>query len=367
MIKSRAPLRYLAIHKASGVPLSPTNGRIPALDKAVSPLVSFFVAAFNDPSSLAFATAVDFVWSYSAAVLLPLVEPQRIVPDGSHSLSRTLLGSPLIWGLLYQRLSGGWIMPLWLLAFMHSPSRTNHQGISRIGAESVFVGWWLGHTLPAIAMVIPGQHQLPWALYGYVAFPALMPIIQQTYLFIRRNLSSRIQESNEDKHAGYFVLQVTYISAFTASCLSHIHLVVIPAITHAAANQPTSSSIINKVVGLLQYLYRFYIPATGIYVPSVEKTTAASGIIHFVQMDILVVFSAVWMALLWDLNQRRQDLQNTAKHPPTTGIITRWNIVALVVLICLSGALGPGAATAALMMYRERKLEKARTAAWKSR
>ena len=369
MIKSRAPSHYLAIHKASGVPLSPTNGKIPALDRAVSPLVSFFIAAFNDPTSIAFATAVDFVWSYSAAVLLPLIEPQRISPNNEWSLAKTFLASPLVWGLLYQRLSGGWIMPLWLLAFMHSPTRTSHIGISRIGAESVFVGWWLGHTLPAIAMVIPGQHQLPSALYCYIAFPALMPIVQQAYLFVRRFFVSRPQETNEDKHAGYMVLQLTYISAFTASCLSHIHLVIIPAITHATANHPTSSSVANKIIGLVRYLYRFYIPATGVYIPSVEKTTAASGVIHFVQMDILVVFSAVWIAMLWDLQQRREEAQNAAKQttPPPPSSTIRWNVVALCALIGLSAALGPGAATAALFIYRERRLEQARNVAWKNR
>ena len=355
MIKSRAPVHYLEVHKASNVPLTPTNGRFPAIDRAVSPLVSFFVAAFNDPSSRAFATAIDFVWSYSAAILLPLIEPQRISLTNGWSLSKTFLGSPLIWGLLYQRLSGGWIMPLWLFVFMHSPTRTNTGGVSRIGAESVFVGWWLGHTLPALSMVLPGRHHIPSALYSYVAFPALMPIFQQAYLFVRRILVGPVQESSVDKHTGYIVLQLTYLSAFMVSSVSHIYLVILPALANPGSG-------IGKIINLIKYLYRFYIPPTGIFVPLVENTTAESGIIHFVQMDILVVFSAIWIAMLWDLHQRRQEAHETSKsanqtQPPRS---TNWNIAAGCILVSVSAALGPGAATSALFMYREKQLEDAR-------
>ncbi|THG94202.1 hypothetical protein EW145_g8188, partial [Phellinidium pouzarii] len=163
MALSHAPDRFLAVHKASKVPLSLTHDMLPLLDKILTPLISFFVAAFGNTESTAYPTVVNFVWSFGCAIQLPLVEAQRTGVSGTRgtrSFALKMLAHPMVWGIFYQRLSGGWILPLWLLAFMHASTRASGAGMSRLNAESVLAGWWFGHTVPALAMLIPGQPAL---------------------------------------------------------------------------------------------------------------------------------------------------------------------------------------------------------------
>jgi hypothetical protein len=367
MALSHAPDRFLEVHKASQVPLSLSNNRLPLLDKILTPLISFFVSAFGDTSSPAYPTVVDFVWSFGAAIQIPLIEAQRIGVDGKSARSSwaiRLISHPMVWGILYQRLSGGWIIPLWLLAFMHSKTRADGMGIERAKAESVLAGWWFGHSIPALIMLIPGQPKFKKAPI-WVAFPILMSVAQESYLFVRRWATRQFKGAAESGkiQSGYAPLQLTYLSAFVGSCIAHFHLVIVPGLTAAPATSPTPFVLLNKFVGLAQHLWTFFVPATGLAIPKPSETTAASGVVHFVQFDIIVVFAAVWTAGLWDLALRRHHSNSTSEPETPIKSTLRWALEVLSVLICTSLILGPGAATAALYAYREVQLESARRAA----
>ena len=361
MILSHAPDRFLEVHKASEVPLSLTNNRLPFLDKLLTPLISFFVAAFLDTTSPAYPTVVDFVWSFGVAIQLPLIEAQRIRANGQSSWSSWplwFISRPMIWGILYQRLSGGWIIPLWLLAFMHSSTRAEGAGVERADAESVLFGWWVGHSIPALAMLVPGQPCFKKAPI-WVAFPILMSIAQKGYLLMRQ-IITRLWQGNVGANrirSGYTALQLTYLSAFVGSCIAHMHLVVVPGLAASPADSPTSVVLINKFIGLSRHLYKFFVPATGLAIPKPSETTATSGVIHFVQFDIIVVFAAVWTAGIWDLALRRPRVISLTSD---TKSAWRWSAEIFGALIGTSLILGPGAATAALFSYREVQLEQVR-------
>ena len=168
MVESKAPDRFLEVHKMSAVPLNFTNGVLPLLDSFLRPLISFFVSAFDDTSSPSYPTVIAFVWSFSSAIQLPLVEALRASPEPETlkpspwwiRLFTRSLAFPVVWAILYQRLAGGFILPIWLFCFLQSTTRKSGTLVRRAEAESAFVGWWFGHTIPALIMIIPGQPPL---------------------------------------------------------------------------------------------------------------------------------------------------------------------------------------------------------------
>ena len=360
MILSKAPDRFLEVHKASKVPLSLTHNTLHLVDKVLTPLVSFFVSAFGDPSASSYSTVVDFVWSFGAAILMPLIEAERTGVDGRHGWAIWLLSHPMIWGILYQRLSGGWILPLWLIAFMQSRTRAEGVGIQRAKAESVLFGWWFGHSIPAIAMLIPNQPEFTKAPI-WIAFPILMSVAQMAYYAVRTRspyLLGRVPTSEETKRltgSGYYPIMLLYLSAFVGSCAAHIHIVIIPGLTGASCTSPTQYVLLDKFIGLARFLYAFFVPTTGLRVPAPSETTAVTGVVHFVQFDIIVVFSAVWIAIIWDLALRRP--QQSSNSTIQTIV---WIAKVFAILLVSGLFLGPGASTAAILAHRETELEEAR-------
>lgn len=355
MALSHAPDRFLQAHEESKVPLSLSDHKLPLLDTILTPLISFFVAAFGDTSSQAYPTVVHFVWSFGCAIMLPLIEAERTgVQWNTQSKAIKWLSLPMIWGIFYQRLSGGWIIPLWLIAFMQAKTRADGVSMESRKAESVLVGWWIGHTLPALVMLVPGQpalHQAPL----WVAFPILMSLAQRIYLHFRQHIGP---QSREESREVPLALRLLYLSGFVAAFLAHVHLLLIPALAAAPYSSPTNSPFLNKGIGLIHGLYKFFVPKTGLGIPSPAETTAASGVVHFVQFDVIVVFSAIWTALLWDLALRRPAPNQTTYACSTW----KWVVKSVSALLVGSLLLSPGATTAVLMMYREYELQ-----AWRGR
>ncbi|TCD64414.1 hypothetical protein EIP91_004095 [Steccherinum ochraceum] len=366
MFASHAPERFLEVHKASKVPLSVSAGYLPALDAILTPLVSFFVSAFGDTTSSAYAITANFVWSFSAPIQLPLIEGLRVRSGATRSdkgdsagerasngggIAVKLLQYPMIWGMLYQRLSGGWIIPLWLLTFLYaSPQRSvdvragKTTGVSRIDAESVFVGWWIGHTIPALLMLVPRSPPLERPPI-WMAFPILMSLCQWIYKEVRTRLTSVRRTPQHEE--GYVFLQLTYASVLLISFASHIHLVIIPAL----ASSDTSSSLLQKVVPSLRYFQDFFVSATGFAVPAIASTTAASAVRDFVQWDTIVVFISVWIAVVWDLARWEENAGKRQRLSRTNEWFSYSQL--LLILVLASVGMGPGSVTAALMLYRE--------------
>lgn len=348
MVLSHAPDRFLEAHKESLVPLSVTpKFPITFLDDILTPLLSFFVAAFGDigRDSPSYPITLDFVWSFGAAIQLPLIEACR--PDAKHTF---LLTIPMVWGILYQRVSGGWILPLWLLVWMHSRARISGKPLERVQAESVLAGWWIGHTLPAMAMLIPGMPPFTSAPI-WIAFPILMSLGQHAYLTLARFVPALAKGRGD---SGYIATQLTFLSSLALGAIAHAHIVIIPGLAALAvpATMSDSNAIVAKLRELLSHLYAHFVPPS-FAIPSPEATTAVTGVKHFVQFDVLVVFSAVWIAGVWDLFLRRRERAGKAGE-------VRWLLTAALLLLGGGLLFGPGASTAALFAYREKLLEEER-------
>ena len=349
MALSHAPDRFLEVHKASFVPLSLTPAfPIPLLDKLFTPLVSFFVAAFGDVgrSSPSYPITLDFVWSFGAAIQLPLIEACR--PGASSSW---LLSIPMVWGILYQRVSGGWVLPLWLLVWMHSRARTSGKPLKRVDAESVLAGWWVGHSVPALLMLIPGMPPFRSAPI-WIAFPILMSLGQHAYLALARVVPAI---NNRRDTSGYVPTQLVFLSSLALGAIAHTHNVIIPGLNamEVATSMSTSDAILIKLRALLVHMYEHYVPPS-FAIPSPEETTAITGVKHFVQFDVLIVFGSVWVAGIWDLALRHRELCKETK-----GVVV---YVASVTTLLLTLGLffGPGVATACLFAWREKFMESAR-------
>lgn len=365
MTQSKAPDRFLEVHKMSSVPLNLTNGVLPLIDDFLRPLISFFVSAFDVPSSPSNPTVVAFVWSFSSAIQLPFVEALRITPDAETSRKSSwwtriftrALAFPMIWAILYQRLAGGFILPIWLFCFLQSTTRAAGTSVRRAEGESALVGWWLGHTIPALVLLIPGQPALS-AVPAWVAFPILMSVFQGAWLWLR----TRIFVNASKEKSGYIPLQLTYASAALFSFMAHTYHVTIPALRDAPSFTPTSSVLLNKLLGLSDALLGFFLapfmgPDLGLASPDPASTTAASGVAHFVQCDVLIVFSAVWVALLWDLVLRKSQRARASASKLDS---TVWFIRMIATLLLGGLVFSPGTATGALLIYRESELERAR-------
>lgn len=365
MVLSHAPDRFLAVQEQSLVPLSVTAPYLPDihfLDTLFTPLVSFFVAAFGESGKAApsYPITLDFVWSFAGAIQFPLIEAARLASFPSSStatLSTILLRNPMLWGVLYQRVSGGWILPLWLLVWLHSRVRTSPHPLERVRAEGVLVGWWAGHTLPALAMLVPGLPPLR-AAPVWIAFPILMSGVQAVYLALVPKHAARRGRS------GYMMTQLTYLSALALGAIAHAHVVLIPGLTETALDAATlastslSGALLLKFRGLGAHLWRHYVPPS-FAIPSPAQTTAASGVQHFVQFDVLIVFAAVWTAGLWDLALRRRALASASTSAPRWAT-ARWVISVALLLLAIGVFFGPGVSTALLFAYREKTLECAR-------
>lgn len=362
MYASKAPDRFLENHKASEVPVTPSGNllpyldpfleHIPKMDKILTPLISFFVAAFGDTSSSAYPTVAHFVWSFGCAIQVPLVESvrsgvlKRSNGPETRDFATRMLSHPMIWGILYQRLSGGWIIPLWIIFFMLSPTRVYSTSIDSLDAQSVFAGWWLGHTVLALFMLVPDQPALTRTPL-WVAFPILMTVFQKLYLGLRWRFSSE-----HSKESAYFAVQALYASGFIAAFMAHWHLVVIPYLTNASFAVPTHEVMLNKFFGLARSMHAFFLPATGVFTPQPDATTSASGVIHFVQFDVIIVFSALWTALIWDRSLRRDAGHSTQSMRDKVLAIVKPTIALVAGALLLS----PGAATSAFLMVREHEI-----------
>ncbi|KAF7791985.1 hypothetical protein EIP86_003012 [Pleurotus ostreatoroseus] len=362
MVLSHAPDRFLAVHKESLVSLSctaPYLPDIPFLDTLFTPLVSFFVAAFGTDGQAApsYPITLDFVWSFGAAIQLPLIEAARLAssPSASSStskLSTMLLSIPMAWGFLYQRVSGGWILPLWLLVWMHSRVRSTPRPLERVRAEGVLVGWWAGHTLPALAMLVPGLPPLR-AAPVWIAFPILMSGASTIYTTLVPKSATRRGTS------GYVMTQLTYLSALALGAIAHAHVVLVPglAATTVDASMSRQEALMSKLRGLTGHLWKHYVPPS-FAIPSPEQTTAASGVQHFVQFDVLVVFAAVWIAGIWDLALRRpQPSRASMSSFMAKWTALRWAAGVALLLLTIGVFFGPGVSTALLFAYREKMLE----------
>jgi hypothetical protein len=178
-------------------------------------------------------------------------------------------------------------------------------------ALSIMFGLFVGFFIPSIAMLMTLTD--PYITAIWQAFPLWVGIAQQFHLTLVRRRSS-----HTGAQSGYALTQLTYAISF-----------VVSAVAHAVVFYPrlNTSNLAETDWVSLRHLY---VPG-----PPLRKLNRS---MEFLQWDMWLAFGSSMLAALWFGRSLMQVV-----------LLAVWQIVASVVL-------GPGAALAAIYMWREAKL-----------
>ncbi|KAF7305140.1 Citreoviridin biosynthesis protein D [Mycena kentingensis (nom. inval.)] len=259
---------------------------------AIDDAICGFVTFFH----IAFTPPVRPVLHYfleNALVLLaiPALEAAR---PGRHYL----LGLPVLYGLAMQLFTVGAVLPIYWLVFIltNTAKRTSSTGIPSTHAQAVAFGIFIGAAVPSACLILLQDSKVTalWQL-----FPVWQFVAQSAHLLVRR---SAIHES------GFPWIQALYLCAFVVSSSIHI-------------------ATLFRTADL-----------QGIFVPSMSPRVSASTtlqVLDLLQWDMIFAFASTLLGTVWLGRTRREVL-----------FIALWNVVG-------SAVFGPGAAIAAVALWRE--------------
>ncbi|KAI0048192.1 hypothetical protein FA95DRAFT_1582308 [Auriscalpium vulgare] len=264
-------------------------------------LVAFFHHAF-DPANLPFVA--DFLASWAVLVVLPFLEAVR---QGRP----LILAFPVIHGLLYQTQGAGIVYPLFWAAFILSGRASTglppaQAKISQAHAEATLFGFLIGFTVLTVSML---TLQDPIVTAMWQPFPVYIQLLAYLHLLVR--------PASSHPESGYTTVQATWFFAFLISAISHI-AAVYPALEDRAT------------------LIHYYVPRVA--APDPRTTTLSYATHVFLQWDGTFMFGSGLLGSLWFAESILQALG-----------IALWNVT-------ITPVLGPGAATAGVLMWREWKL-----------
>jgi hypothetical protein len=281
------------------------GGYAPPIEGILCILVGFFHGLFQTEAESVTPFAVDFLTSFSACVTIPLVEASR-------ANRPLLLGFPLIFGILYQNLGGGVIIPLyWALFLATTRDKAVGSQIDQASAESVLFGLVVGFALPTAAMAYTGAIQ---TIAFWQAFPLWISVFQHLHLLFR--------PSRTNSGSGHRTVQATYTIIFLVSTAMHLRTL--------------------SIYGFdVQRIADAFFPSLAM--PDAKKGhTGLTSSVHFLQWDMVFIFGSTFLASLWFAESMVQGV-----------LLTVWSALASVVL-------SPGAAVCGIFMWREAKLKQTR-------
>ena len=274
----------------------------PKIDPRLCGIIATFHSLLEDPLGLQFL--FYGLGTGTIAFLVPVLEASR-------ARKFFLLAFPMIWLLLAQVATVGFIMTLWapifILSGSHLPKRnkTDTQ-ISRVQAESLIFSLIEGYFVPTLGMVYLKDPQVTaiWQI-----FPVIMSAAGFLHLGIRR--LSKVDGS------GHPFAQVLLVGVFILS--SSIHFATIfPILADTNA------------LGTLLIPYLIPLPAS-------SPTSAL--VLDFLKWDIVMAFSTLGVATLWFASSITQFI----------GLVL-WYAFAIPMT-------GPGAAITGVFLWREAKLQ----------
>ncbi|TEB36015.1 hypothetical protein FA13DRAFT_1787468 [Coprinellus micaceus] len=275
----------------------------PRLDGKLCGIVATFHNLLEDPLSLQFL--VYGLGTGTIAFFVPVLEASR-------SRKFFLLAFPVIWLLLAQLATIGFIMTLWapifILSGSHLPKRNKADTrITRVRAESLIFSLIEGYFVPTLGMVYLKDPQVTaiWQI-----FPVILSVAAFVHLGIRH--FSKVEGS------GYPFVQVLLVGIFVLS--SSIHFA-------------TVFPILADTNALGSLLIPYLTP-----LPAPSPTSAL--VLDFLKWDIVVAFSTLGVATLWFASSLTQFI----------GLIL-WYAFAIPMT-------GPGAAITGVFLWREAKLQK---------
>ncbi|KAI0318840.1 hypothetical protein OF83DRAFT_1082641 [Amylostereum chailletii] len=275
----------------------PYTGRAPA-DSRLCFLVTCFHAAFHAP------TAAPLVRSFGAslatAVVLPTLESARTSSPPP---------SPPAFGALYQVLGAGVALPLFWAAMIYSGHARMRPGpsaaIDRAAAEAALGALLVAYVAPSVLMLVRVE---PRTTALWQAFPAGLAL----YL--------RVRPRAHAAESGHACGRATYGVAFVFS-----------AVVHAAHAAPLLRA------GGVSALAAQFVPPVA--VGARGTATVAEATVEFLQWDMAFTFGSGFVGALWFAESAREGV----------GMVMMWSVGAACVL-------GPGAAMAGLLMWREERL-----------
>ncbi|KAJ7491267.1 hypothetical protein FB451DRAFT_636562 [Mycena latifolia] len=268
---------------------------VPSVDQAICSVVVVFHLALT-PQVLPFLNY--FMGTTMALLAIPAVEACR---NGRHSI----LALPVLFGLMMQLMTVGAVLPIYWLVFIltgAAPRLADGENthISSAHAQAVAFGLTVGAGIPSVCLLVL---QDPYVTALWQLFPLWQFLAQCAHLFFRR--------PSAHSGSGYSWVGALYLGAFIVASSTHLG-------TMAKAKDLEG--------------------VKAIFLPSVAPLTSAAPnmkVLDLLQWDGTFAFASTLLGTLWFARNSRQAI-----------CIALWNVVGSVVV-------GPGAAIAAVALWRE--------------
>ncbi|KAJ7063512.1 hypothetical protein C8F01DRAFT_984957 [Mycena amicta] len=272
--------------------LSHIEKQCPPTDSPLCAVVAFF--------HLAFTPEVRPLLHYFLSTALPLLAIPSL--EAARPGRRALLALPIIYGLCMQLFTAGVVLPLYWLVFILTGAhkRRPPSAISSRYAQAILFGLFVGVAVPSACLITLQKEKV-------TAFWQLFPLWQ--FLAQKAHLLFRPPGAHQ---SGFTWVQTLYVAAFIVASFTHINAIFV------------GKNDLNAV-----------------FVPSIAPRVGASPTLHvldLLQWDIAFAFGSTLLGTVWFARTRRD-----------VGYIVLWNILASIVV-------GPGAAVAAVALWRESQL-----------
>ncbi|KAF8431816.1 hypothetical protein L210DRAFT_924027 [Boletus edulis BED1] len=265
-----------------------------------------------------FHALIDTASTAYLAVLFPALSIVALIPflEAARDRHPFALRMPTAIGVLIQLASAGVIMPLYSLLFVithtaslrpsTTPTPSPPSKINQGNAEALLFGLILGYIVPTILML---SFARPTVTAAWQGFPLLIALVILVHKIIRP--PSRLVQS------GHPTVIVTLAFSFVLSALLHV-VYVWPVLT----DTPT--------------LQTLFVSLMDVSDPAVMSL--ADGVLEFIKWDFIFGVGSVVIATFW----MADSLFSLA------GIIVWYGIANI--------AVGPAAAIAGVLLWRERRL-----------
>ncbi|KAH7889937.1 hypothetical protein F5I97DRAFT_2071981 [Phlebopus sp. FC_14] len=270
------------------------------VDRLLCGVVTFFHALMDPVYRPLIAEVATFL---AAVSIIPFVEAAR-------EKRSFFLRMPAAVGILFQIMSLAVIMPIYSLVFIvtGAAGRTARSSdgarINQANAEALLFAFSVGYVIPTVCMIL---FEDPIVTAIWQIFPLMMEVAQFAHRVIRP--PSRYIES------GYRTVQATFIFIFVAS-----------AVIHAVYVWPLLRDV--------QALEKMFVPS--LHGPA--TSSLVGGVVAFIKWDMIIGGGSTVLSTLW--------MANSVTHLIS---IILWHSTATVLL-------GPGAAIAGVLLWREAQL-----------
>ena len=269
---------------------------IPALDFNLCAIVAFYHGSMNQTYR---PLLIHMCTTLSAIAIIPFVEAAR-------KPRSTWLRMPAATGIFFQLCSCAVIMPVYCFAFMLTGGtnrRSASDNINQRDAEALLSTLLVGYALPTVCMVVL-ENPVMTAIWQ--VFPLYMKAAQWAHC--------KIRPPSLYAGSGYRIVQVVYMLVFLASASLHV------AYIWPLFSSPT--------------LFRnIMIPPTTSLDPATISIT--EGAAAFLKWDMIFGAGSTVLMTLW-----------FARNLTDLVLLVLWHALATI-------AVGPGAAIAGAMLWRE--------------